>query len=88
MGYRAGMGKTAISVDDDVLEAARASAAEANMSLSAWLTDAAQAKLRKQRAEAYGRWHAGQSDAERAESTALDQLDKGTSDISLNGAEW
>jgi hypothetical protein len=82
------MGKTAVSIEDDVLQAGRLAAAARGLSFSAWLTEAARTKARKENAEAYGRWLATQSEAEKAESNALDRLDAETRDASLDGAAW
>ena len=66
-----------------MLEAGRLAAAARGLSFSAWLTEAARAKARKENAEAYGRWLATQPAAEKAESDALDRLDAETRDGSL-----
>ena len=82
------MGKTAVSIEDDVLAAGRQCAATRGISFSAWLTEAARLKARRENAEAYGRWLAGQTEAEKTETTDLDRIDNATRDAALSGTEW
>ena len=86
--YLPSMAKTAISIDDNVLAVSKQCAADLGMSFSAWLTDAARVAARRQNAEAYGRWLAGQSEAERTESADLDRLDEAARAETLNGVQW
>jgi hypothetical protein len=48
----------------------------------------ARVKARRENAEAYGRWLAGQTEAEKTETADLDRIDNATRDAALSGAEW